>query len=352
MLDRERPGAVRLYGNFITDPAEAYPVARRRFDLLGYTPLFRQGRERQLIVAVPGELPKEEPRPKLALGLFLAALVSTTVVGVMMEWRPERSLWQNLLAGLPFSLSLMAILGAHEMGHYLVARHFGVPVSLPYFIPLPLPPLGTMGAFISMKAPPQNKRHLLAVGMAGPLAGLAVAIPVLILGLSLSSVGPPPTNEPYLLEGNSLLYALLKIALFGRFLPSGGVDVFLHSVAFAGWAGLLVTGLNLIPAGQLDGGHVAYALLGRWARYVTWAFIIVLAFLGFIWPGWFLWSALVFFLGRRSQAPLNDLTKLEPWQVVTAILILILFVLTFVPIPFQSVTPPGVQSLFDLLLGT
>jgi membrane-associated protease RseP (regulator of RpoE activity) len=170
--------------------------------------------------------------------------------------------------------------------------------------------LGTLGAFINMKAPPRNRRHLLAISVTGPLAGLAVAVPILWLGLRLSYVEPPPPL-PYMLEGNSVLYAALKYLVFGRFLPSGGVDVLIGQVAMAGWVGLLVTGLNLIPAGQLDGGHIVYALLGpRRARFVTWGVLAVLAGLSILWQGWLLWLGLVFLFSRFQDMPLDDLTGL------------------------------------------
>jgi membrane-associated protease RseP (regulator of RpoE activity) len=165
------------------------------------------------------------------------------------------------LAGGPaFSATLMSILVCHEMGHYVAARRYGLDVSLPYFIPLPpMITLGTLGAVIRMKAPITDRNQLLVVGAAGPLAGLVIAIPALVIGLHLSTVGPIPPDGA--LEGNSIVYGLTKYALFGQWLPSGGVDVNLHPMAFAAWVGLLVTMINLIPIGQLDGGHVMRAWL-------------------------------------------------------------------------------------------
>jgi len=361
-LDARQPGAIHLRGRFLVESDQAYPQVFRRFQELGYTPFFRDdGARGQRITAMPGRLPTARPNWRLPLALFLATVLSTLFAG--MEWLPQRPLWQNLLSGVPFAAGLLTILLAHEMGHYLVGRRLGVPVSLPHFIPFPLPPLGTMGAFIQMKAPPQNRRHLLAVGIAGPLSGLLFAIPLLLLGLSRSSVQPLPM-EPSLMEGNSILYGLLKISLFGRFLPDcspgslrgaleivrtalygclpgRGEDVFLGPLAFAGWAGLLVTGLNLIPAGQLDGGHIAYALLGRYARYLTQAIIVVLVLLAvvFRWWGWLLWAGLIFLFGRRQALPLDDVTRLKPWQMLLACLMMGIFVLTFVPVPFRVIAP-------------
>ncbi|MEZ4643085.1 MAG: site-2 protease family protein [Chloroflexota bacterium] len=247
-------------------------------------------------------------------------------------------------SGWPFSLSIMLILGAHELGHYFAARYHKVPVTLPYFLPLP-PPFslfGTLGAFIQLKAPVKNRRALLDVGVAGPLAGIVFALPILIYGLATSKVGPigpPPTDGAILLEGNSILYALTKLAMFGRFLPDGNFDVQLNQVAWAGWVGLLVTGLNLIPIGQLDGGHVVYVLLGRRANQLFWPVLAALGAL-VIFTGtstWVIWIVLLFFLGRNHAEPLDDVTPLDDTRRAVAILALILFLLVFVPIPLQIV---------------
>jgi membrane-associated protease RseP (regulator of RpoE activity) len=268
--------------------------------------------------------------------MFGLTVLSCLFVGAqMVEGAPQPN--GNLLQGLPFTIGILAILVSHEFGHYLTARRLGSPTSLPYFIPMPLGPFGTWGAFITMSMPPRNRRHLLAIGAAGPLAGLVVALPVLWLGLQLSRVVPLPPGG-YQMEGNSLLYAAMKALIFGRFLPSGGMDVWVHQLAFAGWAGLLVTGLNLIPAGQLDGGHIVYALLGRkGARMATWIVLAVLVGLSFVWQGWILWLVLVLLLGRMQDMPLDDITELTGGQRVLAAAMVAVFVLVFVPIPLTLV---------------
>lgn len=178
------------------------------------------------------------------LGLFVATCATTI-----------------LSSGVVFAATLMTILVCHEMGHYWMARRHQLDVSLPYFIPLPpMISLGTLGAVIKMRAPIRRRDALIDVGAAGPIAGMVVAIPALIIGLSLSEVGPLPPDS--VLEGNSILYGLIKLAMFGRWLPSEGIDVQLHPMAFAAWVGMLVTMINLIPIGQLDGGHVMRAWLG------------------------------------------------------------------------------------------
>jgi len=255
------------------------------------------------------------------------------------------ALWRNLNKGWPFTLSLLGILVTHEFGHFFTARHFGVAVTLPYLIPFPFSLFGTMGAVIRMKDIPPDRRAMLGIGAAGPLAGLVVAIPITLVGLSLSEVGPLPTAGGYVIEGNSLLYALLKIVTFGRFLPSGGQDVMLHGMALAGWAGLLVTSFNLMPAGQLDGGHVAYALFGQRARVVTWGVLGLLIVLGIaVWQGWLVWAALIFFMARKNATPLNDVYELSHIEILLALAILLLFALTFTPLPL-NIVPPAASAL-------
>ncbi|MBN2573179.1 MAG: site-2 protease family protein [Deltaproteobacteria bacterium] len=197
--------------------------------------------------------------PTLHIGLFLTTLLTTTVQGALMH--PSSPDAFALADGLSFSIPLMAILLCHEMGHYIAARIHRVPASLPYFVPLPpgIGLFGTMGAVI-LQSSTSDRRKLIDIGAAGPLAGLVVTIPVLAYGLYLSPVGPSAGG---LQEGNSLLYAVLKRLVCGMWLPDRGIDVDLHPIAFAGWAGLFVTMLNLIPVSQLDGGHVAIAFFGN-----------------------------------------------------------------------------------------
>ena len=234
-----------------------------------------------------------------------------------------------------------------------------------YFIPLPIPPLGTLGAFIRLKEPPKNKRVLLDIGIAGPLAGLVVAIPVLLYGLSLSTIEPIqiPAGQGVMLEGNSILYLLAKYAIFGQLLPApesygeispilywlryfftgaplplGGMDVFIHPIAWAGWAGLLVTALNLIPAGQLDGGHVISVLFGQRAKLLRPIILAILVLLGFGWLGWWLWALLIFFLLRGFSEPLDQITPLNRRRKAIAIFGLIVFILVFTPVPIIIAT--------------
>jgi membrane-associated protease RseP (regulator of RpoE activity) len=205
------------------------------------------------------------------VGLFLACCGTTWWFGALN--------YDSVLGGLAFSATLMTILLCHELGHYVVGRRHGVEVSLPYFIPVPPQvTLGTLGAVIRMDRPISDRNALFDVGAAGPVAGLIVAIPLLVIGLVLSDVTPIQVTDNARIEGNSILYALLKYAVFGRWLPGDGVDVNLHPMAFAGWVGLLITMINLMPIGQLDGGHVARAALGdaheTWSRRLHGALLV------------------------------------------------------------------------------
>ncbi|HEY9076639.1 MAG TPA: site-2 protease family protein [Anaerolineaceae bacterium] len=363
---------VRYRGHLrVEDSAAAYDHLASLLAPQGVTPLFRQEGEQQVILLVPGKPAPKPSNPWINLGLFILTLFSVALSGALygLENPLTGNLWQDMgmvfSRGWPFAASLLAILGAHEFGHYLVGRYNGVHVTLPYFIPFPFSPFGTMGAFINMKETPKNRRVLLDIGLAGPLSGLAVAIPVLILGLALSSIDRIPLTLPsgtsLQLEGNSILYLLLKYLMFGQLLPApasfgslppalywlqyfftgrpyplGGVDVMLHPVAWAGWAGILVTALNLIPAGQLDGGHAMYVLFGaKKMRRMLPVILVVLVVMGFIWNGWWLWAALIFWLGRAHAEPLDQITPLDARRKWLAILAILLFFLVFTPVPLN-----------------
>jgi membrane-associated protease RseP (regulator of RpoE activity) len=238
----------------------------------------------------------------------------------------------RIFQGLTFSASLLLILGLHELGHYLTARAYGVSVSLPYFVPMPVWPMGTMGAIIRMRSPIPNRKVLFDIGIAGPLLGLVLAVPVLIIGLALSPV--KPLSGVALQEGNSLAYLFLKWLVKGS-IPEGH-DVLLHPMAMAGWLGLFVTALNLMPLSQLDGGHIVYAALGRGYRKVVWLFLaaLVVLFLVSQWPGWLVWVALAVALGLRHPPPLDDLTPLDLPRWLLAMVALVLLVALMTPLPF------------------
>ena len=335
-LDAPDPGFVRFRGKFLKDPASCFDDLRARFETYGFTPTTQMQDDRVALIGIPAVFRPTASNHLINLVLFIATILSTLYVGASYDASVGSF---SLLSGWPFALSIMLILGAHEMGHYIAARYHRVPVTLPYFIPLPISILGTMGAVIRIKGPVVNKRALLDVGAAGPWAGLFFAIPILFYGLATSTVAPLPVGE-YMAEGNSLLYSLMKIIIFGRFLPAGGMDVHLNQVAWAGWAGLLVTSINLIPLGQLDGGHVAYVLFGEKAKLLYWPIMITMAALMLITrtPTWIILMILLFFFGRSYAEPLDQVTELDPKRKIIAVLTLLLFVLLFIPVPLRLVT--------------
>lgn len=330
-LDHPEPGYVRFRGHFLQDPADCFHKLRQRCEQLGFTPLLRTENDQTALIAMPFVFKPTPSNWHINLLLFLATIASTLFIGTSFEATSTDQLWQ-IWRGWPFSLSIMLILGAHELGHYFAARYHKVPVTLPYFIPVPTI-LGTMGAFIRLKGPVHNRRALLDVGVAGPLAGMVFAVPILLYGLYTSEIGPMMSGG--LQEGNSLLYIAFKFLVFGRYLPSNGFDVHITPVAFAGWAGLLVTGLNLLPVGQLDGGHVAYVLFGENAKRLFMPVMILLAGLALFTQNmmWVVWIILLYFLGRTHARPLDDITQLDPRRRAIAIGTLLLFFLVFVPIP-------------------
>jgi len=362
---------IRFSGTLQADTQAAFAELQPTFKAEGMTLFFREHDGEHHVLGVPGVVQPQPSRRIVNLVLLILTLFSMLFSGALSVYQGPVDVpfgqvvidvLRSLDEGIPFAISLLAILVAHEFGHYIAARRHGTAVTLPYFIPFPGSPFGTMGAFIQLKEPPRNKRVLLDIGIAGPLAGLVVAIPVLLIGLARSSVEVLPAVIPVgsgqVLEGNSILYLAAKYLakgellpmpasyggvqpvvywiryLFsGRPLPLGGRDILLDPVAWAGWAGLLVTSLNLIPAGQLDGGHVLYVLFGKRARIVWPVIFLLLLLLGMAWPGWYLWAGLIFLLGRRFAQPLDDVTPLDPGRRALAIFGLIVAVLVFIPVP-------------------
>lgn len=369
--DRD-PYVLRYRGKVIGDSEKAYDYLAERLRPYRLTPLFRKGEGMHIVLLVRGVIDPKPSNPWVNLAMFILTLFSVLYAGAFAAQEEARSLGElflnplfHLQDGVPFALSLLAILLAHEFGHYLAGRSHRTHVTLPYFLPFPISPFGTLGAFIQLKEPPKNKRILLDIGIAGPLSGLLVAIPILLLGLSLSHLEPlrVPAGAGLQLEGNSILYLLSKYLVFGELLPSpssygnlspltywvryyftgqpipiGGLDVMIHPVAFAGWAGLLVTALNLIPAGQLDGGHLLYGLFGSKARSMLPFIIGALILLGFVWSGWWLWVFIVMMLGRAHAEPLDQITQLDTRRKAVAVLGLIVFLLVFTPVPLVLVS--------------
>jgi len=277
------------------------------------------------------------PRVGVNVVLFLLTCLTTLVAGsgAFLSFDPFEDP-VRVLSGAPFAFTLLAILGVHEFGHYFTARHYHASVSLPYFIPAPPPFLfGTLGAIIRMRSPAKDRNSLFDIAAAGPLAGLVIAIPAILIGLEWSTVARPPSGG-HIVFGDSLLMRLLIYLKFGSL--GDGMDVFVHPVALAGWVGLFVTALNLFPVGQLDGGRIAYALFGRRHRLVGIATFLALLTLGAVTgaANWVVWAGLLFFfVGFHHSPPLDDVTPLTPGRWIVGVVCLLLLILLIPPVPIQ-----------------
>jgi membrane-associated protease RseP (regulator of RpoE activity) len=304
----------------------------------------------------------ERPRYGLALLLFGLAFFCTTTLGPIMVQASRTDMlaifgpvlspgaisqvWGNpelLRIGLGFSIPALLILLAHEMGHYIACRRYGLPSTLPYFLPVPIN-FGTFGAFIKIKAPIQSKRQLFDVGIAGPIAGFVVLLPFLLYGIASSNPAPlsrapmpPDATEMVvlLLPGRCLAIDLATWLFHGRL--GEGMVLDLHPVALAAWLGLLATAINLLPLGQLDGGHILYAATGSFQRRLAFPLWLALAFLGFVWIGWLLWCFVVMLIGLHHPPVYDESEPLDPRRRALAWLGLALFLLSFMPVPLQEI---------------
>ena len=348
LLSPESRLTATFEGRLLIDSERAYQQLDAGFAALGQTLFFREHGGKHVIHAVQGRTrvqPQNTWLPLLLLVLtFLSVLYNGAVIAIneiaATDTAEALRLVDNLLLelwrGLPYALSIMLILGAHELGHFFAARYHKLATSLPYFIPMPISMFGTLGGVIIQRELHRSRKILLDVAAAGPLVGLIFAIPILFIGLSTSMTGPISLGS--LVEGNSFLYALAKTIVFGRFLPDGQIDVYMNQLTQASWAMLLVTGINLIPVGQLDGGHVAYALLGDRARqlYIP-VIILMLALLLFTGGSWLPIFVLLLFFGRAYAPPLDMITPLDPRRRAIALLVALVLVVTFIPVPFTTV---------------
>ncbi|HME06420.1 MAG TPA: site-2 protease family protein [Bryobacteraceae bacterium] len=284
----------------------------------------------------------------LHAALFLATLLTATMAGVVFSQgyqagRPIEleqyvslvpDLWRNpalLLQGAWFSLPLMTILLAHEMGHYLACRYYRIDATLPFFLPAPTP-IGTLGAFIRIQSPIYSKRALFDVGIAGPLAGFVMLVPALILGIAWSKIIPGVAEGGDLIFGVPLLQRLLEAVL----LPGvGTANIYLHPLGRAAWVGILATALNLLPIGQLDGGHILYSFAGRWHRWLSRIFVAALVPMGLLYSrSWLVWAALLFFFGMRHPL-IYDQRGIGAGRAWLGVAALMIFLLTFTLVPVR-----------------
>ena len=269
--------------------------------------------------------------------LFFSTVVTTLLAGAIMQGANILANPATILQGAPFSVTLMLILGTHEFGHYYFAQKHNVDATFPYFIPAPpfLFLIGTFGAFIKIRSVITDRSALLQIGAAGPIAGFVVAIPSLFVGLKLSNVFDKSANFGGITLGDSLLMkAMIWITHPGL---NENQDVLLHPIAFAGWIGLLVTMLNLLPVGQLDGGHISYAMFGKKQNYIARLSLIALVFLSFISLNWLIWGLLIFFLMRfTDHPPIGDFNKpLSKRNKLIGYSCLFIFIICFIPAPFK-----------------
>lgn len=281
--------------------------------------------------------------PWLNIILFVLTLISTIVVGAGFEGidfvsEPEM-FWKNplkiIVAGIPFSFSLLAILLFHEFGHYIASRRHDVKVSLPYFLPFPNI-IGTLGAVIRSKSPFITRKQLFDVGAAGPLSGIVIAIPITIWGLAHPRFIPEITDITGLIMlGDSLLFSFINMIVQPP-TPKGLIAV-LHPVAFAGWVGFLVTMLNLMPIGQLDGGHILYAMFGKTQHKIARISFFILLALSFLWLGWIFWGLFCLILIRAHHPPtVMDDIPLDKKRMQIGYICVIVFILCFMPTPFMG----------------
>ena len=272
--------------------------------------------------------------PFLHVALFALTFLSTLVAGALFQkginifdepWR--------IIEGLPFSMTLMAILLSHELSHYYASKKHNMKATLPYFIPAPSL-IGTFGAFIKMKSPIVTRKALIDIGAAGPIAGFILSVIAVIVGLRYSSVIPVADAESILSLGDSLLFSLLSRLVMG--VPPASHEILLHPVAFAGWIGLFVTSLNLIPIGQLDGGHISYAFLGERHKFISVILVGTLLLFGFLfWEGWAFWGVVMIVLGLKHPPVIYWEVPLDRKRVFVGVFALIIFILTFMPSPFR-----------------
>ncbi len=266
--------------------------------------------------------------------LFIATFITTTFAGTFMNHKPWGQL-ENIYLALQFSLTLLLILLTHELSHYFMSRKHNVQATLPYFIPAP-PIVGTFGAVIKMKPPIPDRRSLIDIGASGPIGGFIIAVIASVIGLGLSEVKPTGELQGGISFGTSILFDFLSKMIMN--VEPEKYDVLLHPVAFAGWVGLLVTSLNLLPIGQLDGGHITYALFGEKHQWISKGMIPVLLILGiFFWPGWILWAVIMIFLGYRHPPVVYPWIELDRKRKIIGWIALVIFILTFTPTPVKGI---------------
>lgn len=324
-----------FHGMFLLPPEQSIAALRDRLAPEGFVPeISRRGGEYE--VRVVRDAAPAPANPLVNILLFALTVCSTLIVGAAQAGVDIIAYPGRFAAGVPFAVSLLSILIVHEFGHYLMAAFHGVRATLPYFIPAPTA-IGTLGAVIRIRSFIPDRKALLDIGAAGPMCGFVVALVALGVGLTMSGVediGPLIRSGRIEYFGDSLVVRFMTFLIKGRL--AEGQDVILHPVAFAGWVGLLVTAFNLLPVGQLDGGHIAYALAGRAHAVIARCTLVVLVALGFAWRPWWIWVFLIVVLGPGHAPPLDDVTPLDRGRKLIAFAAAAVFALCFVPVPIPA----------------
>lgn len=352
-LDHPERGSFRFRGRINWDPKheDRFDHLLQIFEKYGFTAELTATNNQIHLVGRPYLIEPAPLRWGVAILLYLLTILTTLLTGMTMSHAVDATLFegaaggeafwlivQNLWHGWPYSLAIMTILTAHELGHFFAARYHKVPASLPFFIPMPLPGIGTMGAVIFQRGPTRNIRSQFDIGAAGPLAGLVFAIPILIYGLYTSDVALLPEDMTnVVMEGNSVIYALSKFLVFGEFLPSATRDVQPNMVAWAGWGGLLITAMHLIPVSPLDGGRVLQVVQGKaFMEAIYWPILMGLLAMGFVLNAntWLVWAIMLYSFGNRYETALNTVMPLDDRRKYLAWFTFVLFLLLFVPAPF------------------
>jgi Zn-dependent protease len=339
-----KENGVQLYRGPLRDSASASFEKLSRALPKGFVPLIQEDEQlgaKIILIPKPAEedFSRKPVRPWLHWLLFCLTVITTTWTGASYQGVDLAQEPGRFAVGLPYCIGILLILGVHELGHFFMARRHAMDVTPPYFIPVPFG-LGTFGAFIQMRSPPVNRKALFDVAVAGPLAGLAMAVPALLLGLQFSSIAAgrdgtlTDTFQQGATVGSSILFTVLAKLSFGDAAQYGAL-VQLSPLAFAGWLGLFITSLNLLPVGQLDGGHITRAMFGsRVGQTISsvamWSLFLLALF---VWPGLMMWVVIVFLIAGRGTPPLNDVTPLDAGRMVVGYIAMLILILILAPMP-------------------
>ena len=339
-----KENGVQLYRGPLRDSASASFEKLSRALPKGFVPLIQEDEQlgaKIILIPKPAEedFSRKPVRPWLHWLLFCLTVITTTWTGASYQGVDLAQEPGRFAVGLPYCIGILLILGVHELGHFFMARRHAMDVTPPYFIPVPFG-LGTFGAFIQMRSPPVNRKALFDVAVAGPLAGLAMAVPALLLGLQFSSIAAgrdgtlTDTFQQGATVGSSILFTVLAKLSFGDAAQYGAL-VQLSPLAFAGWLGLFITSLNLLPVGQLDGGHITRAMFGSQvgqtiSRVAMWSLFLLALF---VWPGLMMWVVIVFLIAGRGTPPLNDVTPLDAGRMVVGYIAMLILILILAPMP-------------------